>query len=164
MGGDLETEAAVSVSEKDPSSLDEALEMFKKAVHSRKSLSCRFHNTQRTARTVSFAPDPIAADVQTTTVMGTPSQPDSKASIQKLETDLQDLRSSVTDTQGQIAKILELLTTQRDCGHTRSPSPSANGPCYRCGELGHIARNCPNQSRSPSPASWRENSTNPENP
>ena len=36
LGGVLETEAAVSVSEKDPSSLDEALEMFKKAVHSRK--------------------------------------------------------------------------------------------------------------------------------
>ena len=66
LGGVLETEAAVSVSEKDPSSLDEALEMFKKAVHSRKSLSCRFRNTQRTARTVSFAPDPIAADVRTT--------------------------------------------------------------------------------------------------
>ena len=144
MGGVLETEAAVSVSEEDPSSLDEALKMFKKAVHSRKSLSCRFHNTQRTARTVSFAPDSIAADVRTTTVMGTPLQPDSKASIQKLETDLQDLRSLVTDTQGQIAKILELLTTQRDRGCTCSPSPSANGHCYCCGELGHLACNCPN--------------------
>ena len=81
--------------------------------------------------------------MRTTTVMGNPSQSDSKASIQKLETDLQDLRSSVTDTQGQIAKILELLTTQRDHGHSRSPSPSANGPCYHCGELGHIACNCP---------------------
>ena len=68
LGGVLETEAAISVSEKDPSSLDEALEMFKKAVHSRKSLSCRFRNTQRTARTVSFAPDPITADVRTTSV------------------------------------------------------------------------------------------------
>ena len=45
LGGVLETEAAVSVSEKDPSSLDEALEMFKKAVHSQKSLSCRLCNT-----------------------------------------------------------------------------------------------------------------------
>ena len=164
LGGVLETEAAVSVSEKDPCSLDEALEMFKKAVHSRKSLSCRFRNTQRTARTVSFAPDPITADVRTTSVMPNSSQPDSKASIQKLETDLQDLRSTVTDTQGQIAKILELLTTQRDRGRSRSPSPSANGPCYCCGELGHIARNCPSRPRSPSPASRRENSTNPENP
>ena len=164
LGGVLETEAAVSVSEKDPSSFDEALEMFKKAVHSRKSLSCRFRNTQRTARTVSFAPDPITADVRTTSVMTNAPQQDLKASIQKLETDLQDLRSTVTDTQGQIAKILELLTTQRDRGRARSPGPSANGPCYRCGELGHIARNCPNQSCSPSPAPRRENSTNPENP
>ena len=127
--------------------------MFKKAVHSQKSLSCRFCNTQRTARTVSFAADPITADVRTTSVMTNPSQQDSKASIQKLETDLQDLWSMVTDTQGQIAKILELLTNQRGHARSCSPSPSANGPCYHCGELGHIAHNCPNRSHSPSPAS-----------
>ena len=102
--------------------------------------------------------------MQTTSVMNYPSQQDSKASIQKLETDLQDLRSTVTDTQGQIAKILELLTNQRGRARSRSPSPSANGPCYRRGELGHIAQNCPNCSRCPSPASRRENSTTPENP
>ena len=62
----------------------------------------------------------------TTSVMTNAPQQDLKASIQKLETDLQDLRSTVTDTQGQIAKILELLTHQRGRAHSRSPSPSAN--------------------------------------
>ena len=62
----------------------------------------------------------------------------------------------MTETQGQVAKILELLTTQnvqRGRARSRSPSPSPNGPCYQCMEPGHIARNCPKRSRSPSPFS-----------
>ena len=165
LGGVLETEAAFSVMEKDPHTIDEALELLKKAVHSRKSLNCRWRNTQRTARTVSFASEATTAEVRTTSVVNSPPQ-ESKASTQKFEAELNDLRSSMTETQGQVAKILELLTAQkvqRGRARSRSPSPSPDGPCYRCGERGHIARNCPNRSRSPSPAPRRESSTNQEN-
>ena len=79
LGGVLETEAAFSVMEKDPHTIDEALEILKKAVHSHKSLSCRLCNTQRTARTVSFASDSATAAVQTTSVVDTPPQPESTA-------------------------------------------------------------------------------------
>ena len=166
LGGVLETEAAFSVMEKDPHTIDEALELLKKAVHSHKSLSCRLHNTQRTARTVSFAPDPTTAEVQTTSIVNTSPQQESTAPNPKFEAELKDLRSSMTETQGQVAKILELLTAQnvqRGRARSRSPSPSPDGPCYRCMERGHIARNCPNQSRSPSPAPRRKGGQNQEN-
>ena len=107
LGGTLETEAAISVSEKDPSSLDEALEMLKKAVHSRKSLSCKFRNTQRKVRTVSTAPDPITAEIRTNGVTSSPTQQDS---IQKFGAELQGLWSSLAETRKQLAKIVELLS------------------------------------------------------
>ena len=166
LGGVLETEAAFFVMEKDPHTLDEALELLKKAIHGRKSLNCRFRNAQRTARTVSFASEPIVAEVRTTGVVNNPTPPESKTTDPKLEADIRDLQSSMTETKGQIAKILELLNAQnveRGRARFRSPSPSPDGPCYRCQERGHIARNCPNRSRSPSPMPRRESSTNPEN-
>ena len=45
--GVLETEAAFSVMGKDPQTVDEALEMLKKAIHGRKSLGCRFDSIQQ---------------------------------------------------------------------------------------------------------------------
>ena len=47
LGGVLETEAAISIMEKGPQTVDEALEMLRKAVHGRKSLGCRFGPTQK---------------------------------------------------------------------------------------------------------------------
>ena len=47
LGGVLETEAAISIMEKDPQTVDEALEMLWKAVHGHKSLGCRFGLTQQ---------------------------------------------------------------------------------------------------------------------
>ena len=42
---------------------------------------------------------------------------------------------------------------------SRACSPSPNGPCYRCNEPGHIARNCP-KPRSLSPSPNRESASN----
>ena len=47
LGGVIEAEAALTVLEKDPQTVDEALEFLKKAVHSCKALCCKFLNTQR---------------------------------------------------------------------------------------------------------------------
>ena len=160
LGGVLDTEVAFPVMQKDPHTLDEALELLKKAVHNHKSLNCRLRNTQCMARTVSFAPD-LVGEIQTTSVISSSVPQEAQSSNQKFESELKDLRSSVAETQGQIVKTLELLTTQRD--HSCSPSPGPGGTCYCCGEQGHIARNCPNHSRSPSPAPRRETASNQEN-
>ena len=100
LGGVLETEAAFSVMEKDPQTVDRALELLKKTVHNRRSLSCKFRNTQRTARTVSFAP---------VSIMTNPTQPDFS---EKFESELKSLWSLVAETKKEIVKILELLSHQ----------------------------------------------------
>ena len=85
LGGVMETEAAFTVLEKDPQTVDEALEFLKKAVHSRKSLCCKFRNTQRKVRIISTAPDPVNAEVRTTDITSSPTQQDS---IQKFGAEL----------------------------------------------------------------------------
>ena len=107
LGGVIETEAAFTVLEKDPQTVDEALEFLKKAVHSRKALCCKFHNTQRKVRTVSTTPDSITAELRTTGVTSSPTQQDS---IQKFGAELQGLWSSLAETRKQLAKIVELLS------------------------------------------------------
>ena len=107
LGGVIETEAAFTVLEKDPQTVDEALEFLKKAVHSRKSLCCKFRNTQRKVRTVSTAPDPVTAEVKTTSITSSPAQQDS---IQKFGAEIQGLWSSLAETRKQLAKIVELLS------------------------------------------------------
>ena len=107
LGGVIETEAAFTVLEKDPQTVDEALEFLKKAVHSRKSLCFKFRNTQRKVRTISIAPDPITAEVRTTDTTSSPNQQDY---IQKFGAELKGLWSSLAETRKQLAKIMELLS------------------------------------------------------
>ena len=106
LGGVIDTEAAFTVLEKDPQTVDEALEFLKKVVHSHKSLYCKFRNTQRKVRTVCSAPDPITAEVRATGVTS-PAQQDY---IQKVGAELQGLWSSLAETRKQLAKIVELLS------------------------------------------------------
>ena len=107
LGGVIEIEAAFTVLEKDPQTVDEALEFLKKAVHSRKSLCYKFRNTQRKVRTISIAPDPIMTEVRTTDTTSSPTQ---QNSIQKFGADIQGLWSSLAETRKQLAKIVELLS------------------------------------------------------
>ena len=107
LGGVIEAEAAFTVLENDPQTVDEALEFLKKAVHSRKALCCKFCNTQRKVRTVSMAPDPMTAEVRTTGATSSLTQQDS---IQKFGAELQGLWSSLAETRKQLAKIVELLS------------------------------------------------------
>ena len=102
LGGVIETEAAFTVLEKDPQTVEEALEFLKKSVYSHKSLCCKFRNTQRKVRTVRTTPDPITAEVRTTSVTSSP--------IQKFGAELQGLWSSLAETRKQLAKVVELLS------------------------------------------------------
>ena len=107
LGGVIKAEAAFTVLEKDPQTVDEALEFLKKTVHSRKALCCKFRNTQRKVRTVSMAPDPMTAEVRTTGATSSPTQQDY---VQKFGAELQGLWSSLAETRKQLAKIVELLS------------------------------------------------------
>ena len=129
-------------------------------MHNCHSVNTRSRSSQKTAHSVSFAADSLSAvDIHTAGIINSPSNSvksstDPPAVIQKVESDIQDLKTTMAETQEQMAKLMELLT-QRN----RARSPSPNGPCYRCNEVGHIACNCP-KPRSPSPSPSRDSTSN----
>ena len=140
LNGTIEKDAALTVVEKEPPDMDTALDMLKKAIHRRKAIQVRSRTTQK-ARVVSFATE--AEPVLSARVASVASSDSSIAKIDKVESDVKELKSTMD-------KVLELLAKQT---RPRSPSP---GACFRCGKHGHLARDCPNRPRSPSPAAKQE--------
>ena len=75
---------------------------------------------------VSFAADSLSAvDIRTASIVNSPSNSikssaNHTAVIQKVESNIQDLKTTMAETQEQMAKLMELLT-QRN--HVCSPSP-----------------------------------------
>ena len=133
--------------------MDDALEMLKRSVHNRRSVNTRSRSYQKTARTVSFAADSLSTvDVRMAGVVNTSADP--TGVIQKVESDIKDLKATMAQTQEQMSKLMELLTQW-----SRVHSPSPTGPCFRCNETGHIAHNCPKPC-SPSPSPGREDASN----
>ena len=151
--GALDSEAVLPVLEKDPATLDDALEMLKCSVHNRRSVNTHSCSYQKTVCTVSFTADSLSTvDVCTAGVANT--SPDPMGVIQKVESDIKDLKATMAQTQEQMSKLMELLT---QWSHTCSASPT--GPCFHCNETGHIAHNCPKPC-SPSTSLGREDTSN----
>lgn len=159
--GALDSEAALTAMHKEPDNMDHALELVKEAIHNRKSVSGRPKGAQKAARTVSFLGD-VTTDVTDSSIRVAGMPFSSKATNQsdptmhRLESDVQELRTSFEETQGQVSQILKLLTDR-----SRSRSPSRTIICYKCNTPGHIAKECPDRSRSPSPARSRGSSPSP---
>ena len=102
---------------------------------------------------MSFAADSLSAvDVRMAGVANT--SPDPTGVIQKVESDIKDLKATMAQTQEQMSKLMELLTQW-----SRARSPSPTGPCFCCNETGHIARNCP-KPHSPLPSPGRKDTSN----
>ena len=134
--------------------------MLKRSVHNRHSVNTQSQSSQKSARSVSFAADSLSAvDIRTASIVNSPSNSikssaDPTAVIQKVESDIKDLKTTMAETQEQMAKLMKLPTKR---SHTHSPSP--NGPCYHCNEVGHIAHNC-TKPRFPSPSPRRDSASN----
>ena len=84
--GAVDSEAVLPVLEKDPSTLDDALEMLKRSVHNWQSVNMRSRSSQKAVRSVSFAADSLlAVDICTAGVIN--SSTDSSVMIQKVESE-----------------------------------------------------------------------------
>ena len=139
--GVLDTESAYSAMDKNPATVDEALDIVKRALHNWKAL---FGAQAKTIHNVSFMEENEGVEERHIHVVKACSPvPAPVEKIHKLE-------KSMVETKGQLDKILSLL-------ERRSPWPGFSKPatpprCHKCHEVGHFMRDCTAESRSRSPS------------
>lgn len=137
--GLLDTEAAYSALDKEPTNLDEALELTKWAMHNCKAL---LGNCSKTVRMVSFAEEEDKEEKKIRVVQTDATAPNpAEVCILKIE-------ELMVETKGQIEQILKLLQAQnqnQNQNKNYANSPRRTGTpirCYRCHELGHGFQEC----------------------
>ena len=155
--GLLDTEAAYSALDKEPTDLDQTLEFTKCTMHNNKVL---LGNCGKTVCTVSFAEGDTTEEKQIRVV-----QTDGAVQNQAEEC-ISRIEESMAETKSQIDQILKLLQNQKGnqaqsnqgLNKSYANSPRRSGTpirCYQCHKLGHGFWECKSPragSRSPSPA------------
>lgn len=148
--GQLDTDAAWSAMQKEPDSLDEALQFVKMAIHDKKSLLANGRGVMKT-RTVGFN-----LDSEPTVRATSPARSESPLASSDTSQKVEKLESDFKSMQGDISKILNLLqSTPRSSSPGRAGGGSV-GPCDFCGKMGHLRRDCWKlRNRSPPPSPQR---------
>ena len=142
--GVLDTESAYSAMDKNPATVDETLDLVKRALHNQKVL---FGAQAKTICNVSFMGENEGVEerhihvVKASSLVPTP-----------VEEKIHKLEKSMGETKGQLDKILSLLERQSpQAGFSKPATPPR---CHKCHEVGHFMRDCTAESwsRSPSPS------------
>ena len=139
--GVLDTESAYSAMDKNPATVDEALDLVKRALHNWKAL---FGVRAKTICNVSFMEENEAVEERHICIKASSPVPT------PVEEKIHKLEKSMVEIKGQLDKILSLL-------ERRSPWPGFSKPatpprCHKCHEVGHFMRDCTVESRSRSPS------------
>ena len=132
--GVTDKEAAFYAMEKEPETMDSALELVKRAIHNQRVLYGPKSRPINKVRTIQFAESPKPEK----------SQESSQQEISKL-------RKEMKTQEEKMDRILEILKRNA----LTSPRRNANVKCYRCGKDGHFANSCLSSPKPRSPFSPR---------
>ena len=120
--GCKDKQAALYALEQDPDTMDEALELVKKAIHNHRILYGSRHSAPASKiRTVQFSESPAS------TTKSVPSE------VEELKRQMGTLNTDVTN---KMDRILGMLQSRG------SASPKKDIKCFRCNKLGHYANEC----------------------
>lgn len=151
--GCLDKKAALFAMEKNPSTIDQALQYVKSSIHNQKILlgykKPEVKRVQFSEETNDEISQPMVRQVSPnsfTTVL--------QRKYESMDLRLQNTESHILSIKSDISRILRSLDTpkiDRDRSRSTSPkrSPSREVRCYSCNELGHYSSNCPKKNLSP---------------
>lgn len=151
--GCLDKKAALFAMEKNPSTIDQALQYVKSSIHNQKILlgykKPEVKRVQFSEETNDEISQPMVRQVSPnsfTTVL--------QRKYESMDLRLQNTESHILSIKSDISRILRSLDSpkiDRDRSRSTSPkrSPSREVRCYSCNELGHYSSNCPKKNLSP---------------
>jgi len=154
-------EAAFTAMQHNPTNIDQALSLLKKAIHDRKCLSGRMRPKPKIARSVNFSDAEEGMMVRQTAFSPKPSD--------KQYRDLDEFKDSMTKSIATLTQsVTQLATAMKGQSNTNPNPPGSPLSCYKCGGRGHFAKDCPSKyrgrSQSPKPNGHRTPDTSPSRP
>ena len=175
--GCLDKKAALTAMDKDPDTLDKALQYVKSAVtNQRVILGARKQEfgVKRVTFQDSTQDDDVDADTepQRASIRAVYRNENNTSDISRLETRLKKTEDDLKETKSAVNQILDILKGRVRNERSRSPnrvnsprqSPTRGGRCFNCGAEGHFSSQCEKpRNRSPQRYSPISRSPSPSN-
>ena len=148
--GCQDKKAALFAMEKNPSTIDEAVQHVKASIHNHRIILG--YTRKPEVKRVQFEDDSYDASEFSEAAVRQikPKQSGFKENIDNLEMRMQATEKNIVSMKADIARILSAVSQRRELSRSRSPSPNkSNVRCYSCNAMGHYSNECPNKRGSP---------------
>ena len=173
-------QAALIAMDKNPATLDIAIQYIKSAITNQKLIlgarKCearrvKFESSESENETSDETSSEVRAIYNSNTMKRSSEQRSEQTNVSKLELRVKRMEEDNREIKASLENILQTLkssnqfnrsrSNSRENSRVRSPSRSPNRQtCFKCNEYGHYARDCPNY-RSGSPYQSRDRSPSP---